>query len=150
MVQANPGVAPYDSGLPYPDSGAFSDPLQRFELFADLMHVVTWELEIPGDGAVWHAPAFELFGDDMPSGSFLVRRARDSEESDPFVSVAPEDLGDALLEPLVASANTGITTDVYELVQEVESPDGETHRVLVRASRSRPRGCVGSWASSRT
>jgi diguanylate cyclase (GGDEF)-like protein/PAS domain S-box-containing protein len=133
MVQANPGVAPFDSGLPYPESGALSDPLQRFALFADLMHVVTWELEIPGDGAVWHSPAAGLFGDDMPSGSFLVRRARDSEESDPFVSVAPEDLGDALLEPLVTGANTGITWDSYELLQEVESPDGETHRVLVRA-----------------
>ncbi len=133
MVQANPGVAPFDSGLPYPDSGALSDPHQRFALFADLMHVVTWELEIPGDGAVWHAPASDLFGDDLAAGSFLVRRARDSEESDPFVSVAPEDLGDALLEPLIAGANTGITWDSYELLQEVESPDGETHRVLVRA-----------------
>src|SRR5579863_3233222 len=128
MVQANPGVAPFDSGLPYPESGALSDPLQRFALFADLMHVVTWELEIPGPGVLWHSPAADLFGDDLPSGSFHLRRARDSEESDPLIAVAPEDLGDALLEPLVTGANTGITWDSYELLQEVESPDGEMHR----------------------
>ena len=95
--------------------------------------MVTWELEIPGDGVRWHAPASDLFGDDMPAGSFSVRRARDSEESDPFISVEPADLGDALLEPLIAGVNTGITWDSYELFQEVEAPDGEMHRLLVRA-----------------
>ena len=49
------------------------------------------------------------------------------------MSVEPEDLGDALLEPLITGVNTGITWDSYELLQEVEAPDGETHRVLVRA-----------------
>src|SRR5271154_6249771 len=86
MVQANPSVAPIGAALPYPEAGALSDPRQRFALFADLMHVVTWELEIPGQGVRWHAPASDLFGDDLPAGSFLVRRARDSDESDPFES----------------------------------------------------------------
>jgi diguanylate cyclase (GGDEF)-like protein/PAS domain S-box-containing protein len=133
MVQANTGVAANGSGLPYPDVGPLSDPQQRFALFADLMHVVTWELEIPGEGVRWHAPASDLFPDDMAAGSFSVRRARDSEESDPFISVEPADLGDALLEPLIAGVNTGITWDSYELLQEVEAPDGEMHRLLVRA-----------------
>jgi diguanylate cyclase (GGDEF)-like protein/PAS domain S-box-containing protein len=134
MVQANPGVAANGSGLPYPEVGPLSDPLQRAALFADLMHVVTWELEIPGDGVRWQAPASDLFSDDLPPGPFAVRRARDSEDSDPFVLVDPPDLGDALLEPLIAGANTGITWDSYELLQEVEAPDGEMHRLLVRAT----------------
>src|SRR3984957_20870925 len=87
MVQANPGVAANGSELPYPELGPLSDPQQRCALFADLMHVVTWELEIPGEGVRWHASASDLFSEDMPAGSFAVRRARDSEESDPFISV---------------------------------------------------------------
>ena len=133
MVQANKGVAANGAALPYADAGPLSDPQQRFALFADLMHVVTWELEIPGEGVRWHASASDLFSEDMPAGSFAVRRARDSEESDPFISVEPADLGDALLEPLIAGVNTGITWDSYELLQEVEAPDGEMHRLLVRA-----------------
>ncbi|MFZ0666920.1 MAG: EAL domain-containing protein [Acidimicrobiales bacterium] len=133
MVQANPDVAQNGSELPYSDAGTLSDPGQRFALFADLMHVVTWELEIPGNGVVWHASAADLFGEDMPAGAFHLRRARDSEESDPFVSVEPELLGDALLEPLLTGVNTGIAWDSYELVQEVEGPDAVIHRVLVRA-----------------
>ncbi len=45
----------------------------------------------------------------------------------------PRTLATRLLEPLVTGANTGLTWDSYELLQEVQSPDGETHRVLVRA-----------------
>ena len=72
MVQANPGVVPTGSEQPYSEPGQMSDPRERFALFADLMHVVTWELEIPGDGVRWHSPAADLFGDDLP-GRILQR-----------------------------------------------------------------------------
>jgi len=104
-------------------------------LFADLLGFVPWELEIPGFGVRLLGPVDRLLGELAEGGAYKVRRVRDTEEAspDPWTAVEPEDLGAALLQPLVTSAEAGIFWDSYELLQELEAPDGSSHRVLVRS-----------------
>ena len=135
MGQANSGVATSDSDLPHHDAGVEGDLGQKLTVLADLMNVVPWELEIPGFGIHWHVPVERLFGEAPPGGEYKVRRARESEEvgPDPWASVEPGDLGAALLQPLVTGAEAGIVWDSYDLIQEIEAPDGSHHLVLVRS-----------------
>ena len=45
-----------------------------------------------------------------------------------------EDIGDALLAPIVETVRAGVVWDNYELIQELEEPGGVVHRILVRAA----------------
>ncbi len=47
--------------------------------------------------------------------------------------VARDDLGDALLAPIVETVRAGVVWENYELIQENEEPGGVVHRILVRA-----------------
>src|SRR5579884_3961220 len=95
-------------------------------LFADLLNVVTWELEVPGHGVRWHAPVSRLLGEE--SGPFVLHRAIGGSRPLPV-----DELGDALVAPIVETVTAGVAWDNFELIQEVEAPDGELHRMLVRA-----------------
>ncbi|HZU80714.1 MAG TPA: EAL domain-containing protein [Acidimicrobiales bacterium] len=87
---------------------------------------MTWELEVPGHGVRWHAPVSRLLGEE--SGPFVLHRAIGGSRPLPV-----DELGDALVAPIVETVTAGVAWDNFELIQEVEAPDGELHRMLVRA-----------------
>jgi diguanylate cyclase (GGDEF)-like protein/PAS domain S-box-containing protein len=94
---------------------------------SDLTNVVVWELEVPGPGVIWHAPFLRLLKAPATAGAYLVPPGAEGR------SVSADELGDAVLAPIVETVRAGITWENYELIQEFEAPDGAVHRVLVRA-----------------
>jgi diguanylate cyclase (GGDEF)-like protein/PAS domain S-box-containing protein len=96
-------------------------------LISDLAKVVVWELTTPGGGLIWHAPFERLLLGQDPSGYYRVP----SGEQGAVLPAA--DVGNAVLAPLVETVRAGVTWENYELVQDIETPDGEVHRMLVRA-----------------
>src|ERR1019366_6637116 len=94
---------------------------------SDLTNVVIWELVMPDAGIVWHAPLERLLAGQDPHGRYRVPPG--TEGKDLYAS----ELGEALLAPIVETVKGGIAWENYELIQEFESPDGSTHRALVRA-----------------
>ncbi len=117
----NPAV-PMGDGL----DGADAEVARRLSTFADLTHVVAWELEVPGGGLRWHAPFSRLIKDSS-SGPFRIP------PGDGGRLVEADALGDALLDPIIETVKSGVVWENYELVQEYELPGGEVRRVLVRA-----------------
>ncbi len=108
---------------------------QRLALFSDLARVVTWEFDPRGAGIRWHTPLARLIGDDPTPGSYWLSsgpagRSRNGQSVRP---VAPDDLGDALLAPVIEGARAGMGWDSYELLQEMVAPSGQPTRLLVRA-----------------
>ncbi|HTT86124.1 MAG TPA: PAS domain S-box protein, partial [Acidimicrobiales bacterium] len=97
----------------------------RLSTFADLAQVVAWELEVPGAGLRWHTPFVHLLR--ASAGPFRVPPGEEGR------TVGAEELGDALLAPIVETVRAGVVWENYELVQEYEGPDGDVHRVLIRA-----------------
>ena len=108
------------------DDGPDAPMARRLSTFADLTHVVAWELELPGVGLFWHAPFARLIKDPS-AGPFRVPPGEGG------LLVDADALGDALLAPIVETVKSGVVWENYELVQEYEAPGGEVHRVLVRA-----------------
>src|ERR1700677_4288978 len=82
---------------------------RRLSTFADLTHVVAWELEVPGAGLFWHAPFSRLIKD-PGEGSFRIPPGSDGR------LVAGADLGDALLAPIVETVKSGVVWENDELV----------------------------------
>jgi diguanylate cyclase (GGDEF)-like protein/PAS domain S-box-containing protein len=121
---------PGTNGATNPDRP--TDDAKRIALLAELTHVVTWELEFPGTGVSWQAPVTRLF--DAPAdGTFWLPSTPDDTGARAVRAVQAEELGEALLAPIVESARSGLVWENYELIQEVVTPDGESHQVLVRA-----------------
>lgn len=106
---------------------------QRLALFSDLTRVVTWEYQAAQGSIRWHSSLARIVGDVPPSGMFWLPSAAGRDGAVSFRPVAPDDLGEELLAPVVQSAGAGLGWDTYELVQEVGTPGGEHIRVLVRA-----------------
>ncbi|HLI73120.1 MAG TPA: EAL domain-containing protein [Acidimicrobiales bacterium] len=100
---------------------------RQLALVSDLTNVVVWELEVPGTGVTWHAPFVRLLKSQPNGGRYRVPPGPGGRV------VRLEDLGDAVLAPVVETVQAGIAWENYELVQEFEAPGGSTHRVLVRA-----------------
>jgi diguanylate cyclase (GGDEF)-like protein/PAS domain S-box-containing protein len=100
---------------------------ESLAVISDLTNVVVWELVTPGGGLVWHAPFERLLAGQDPSGYYRVP----SGEQGTVLSAG--DVGNAVLAPLVETVQAGVTWENYELVQDIETPDGEVHRMLVRA-----------------
>ena len=94
---------------------------------SDLTNVVIWELVMPDAGIVWHAPLERLLAGQDPHGRYRVPPGTEGKE------LYASELGEALLAPIVETVKGGIAWENYELIQEFESPDGSTHRALVRA-----------------
>ncbi|HVA02309.1 MAG TPA: EAL domain-containing protein [Acidimicrobiales bacterium] len=94
---------------------------------SDLTNVVIWELVVPDAGIVWHAPLERLLAGQDPHGRYRVPPGAEGKE------LYASELGEALLAPIVETVKGGIAWENYELIQEFESPDGSTHRALVRA-----------------
>ncbi len=101
-------------------------------LLSALTRVAVWELEVPGTGVQWHVPLSKLLGDLSGGRPFWVPSAA-ADSVGPMRAVAPDELGDVLLAPIVESARAGMSWDNYELVQEVVGPDGTGHQLMVRA-----------------
>src|SRR5580698_3846959 len=68
-----------------------------------------------------------MIKDDLSTGGFRVPPGDGGRVED------AENLGDALLAPIVETVKSGVVWENYELVQEYEAPGGDVHRVLVRA-----------------
>ncbi|HTZ08742.1 MAG TPA: EAL domain-containing protein [Acidimicrobiales bacterium] len=110
--------------------GAVREPTdhgRHLTTVSDLTNVVVWELEVPGPGVVWHAPFSRLLKGQSPTGTF---RVPPGEGGRP---VRADELGTAVLDPIVETVRAGVTWETYELIQEFEAPDGAVGRVLVRA-----------------
>ena len=103
------------------------EPSPELTAVSDLTNVVVWELEVPGPGVIWHAPFLRLLKAPATDGSYLVPPGPSGR------SVRGGELGDAVLAPIVDTVKAGVTWETYELIQELEAPDGEVHRMLVRA-----------------
>jgi len=103
------------------------EPSPELTAVSDLTNVVVWELEVPGPGVIWHAPFLRLLKAPATDGSYLVPPGPSGR------SVSGGELGDAVLAPIVDTVKAGVTWETYELIQELETPDGEVHRMLVRA-----------------
>jgi diguanylate cyclase (GGDEF)-like protein/PAS domain S-box-containing protein len=113
-------------------STELSPQAKRLALLAELTHVVTWELEFPGAGVTWHSPVTRLFESSV-DGTYWLPSTPDDNGTRAVRAVRPDELGEALLAPIVESARAGLVWENYELVQEVVTPDGESHQVLIRA-----------------
>ena len=103
------------------------DAWRQLALVSDLTNVVVWELEVPGAGVTWHAPFARLLKSQTSGGKYRVPPGPGGRV------VGLDELGDAVLAPVVETVQAGIAWENYELVQEFEAPGGTTHRVLVRA-----------------
>jgi len=128
MAEARLGPVRTAPGFARP--GAFEelpDAWRQLALVSDLTNVVVWELEVPGVGVTWHAPFARLLKSQPARGEFKVPPG----PAGRLVDI--EDLGDAVLAPVIETVRAGIAWENYELVQEFEAPGGATHRVLVRA-----------------
>ena len=144
-------LEPVRSAPPLVRSGALDEmpPGSRYlASVSDLTNAVIWELEVPGAGVVWHAPFARLLRAQPQGGSYKVPPGPTGR------LVSAEELGDAVLAPIVETVRAGIAWENYELIQEFEAPDGECHRVLVRAvsvpDRGRVRASSGSSPTSPT
>ncbi len=103
------------------------DASRQLTAISDLTNVVVWELIAPDAGIIWHAPFERLLVGQDPHGTYVVPPGDDGQR------MYATELGEAVLEPLVQTVRAGVTWENYELVQEFEAPDGEVHRMLVRA-----------------
>jgi diguanylate cyclase (GGDEF)-like protein/PAS domain S-box-containing protein len=108
-----------------PDTTPDASP--QLTAVSDLTNVVVWELVGPDAGVIWHAPFERLVSGQDPQGTYLVPPGDGSR------ALFASELGEAVLAPLVQTARAGVTWENYELVQEVQKPDGVVHRMLVRA-----------------
>ncbi len=118
------------SAPPLAPAGAFdqiADASRQLTAISDLTNVVVWELIAPDAGIIWHAPFERLLAGQDPHGTYLVPPGVDGK---PLYAT---ELGEAVLAPLVQTVRAGVTWENYELVQEFQSPDGEVHKMLVRA-----------------
>ncbi|HTT86819.1 MAG TPA: PAS domain S-box protein, partial [Acidimicrobiales bacterium] len=123
-------LGPVRSAPPPVRSGALDEmpPGSRYlASVSDLTNAVVWELEVPGVGVVWHAPFARLLRAQPAGGSYRVPPGPTGR------AVSAEELGDAVLAPIVETVRADIAWENYELIQEFEGPDGDVHRVLVRA-----------------
>ena len=82
---------------------------------------------MPGPGVIWHAPFLRLLKGPATSGPYRVPPGPSGR------TVSDDELGDAVLAPIVETVKAGVTWETYELIQELEAPDGAVHRMLVRA-----------------
>ncbi len=115
---------------PLATAGAFEpmpDASRQLTAISDLTNVVVWELIAPDAGIIWHAPFERLLVGQDPHGTYVVPPGDDGKR------MYATELGEAVLAPLVQTVRAGVTWENYELVQEFEAPDGEVHRMLVRA-----------------
>jgi len=115
---------------PLATAGAFEpmpDASRQLTAISDLTNVVVWELIAPDAGIIWHAPFERLLVGQDPRGTYVVPPGDDGKR------IYASELGEAVLAPLVQTVRAGVTWENYELVQEFEAPDGEVHRMLVRA-----------------
>jgi diguanylate cyclase (GGDEF)-like protein/PAS domain S-box-containing protein len=103
------------------------DAWSQLALVSDLTNVVVWELEVPGDGVRWHAPFARLLRSQPAGARYRVPTGPQGR------SVPLDELGDAVLAPIVETVQAGIAWENYELVQEFEAPGGAVLRVMVRA-----------------
>ncbi len=101
---------------------------ERLGLLSGLAGVATWELEIPGAGLRWHASVERILRNPPAGGTYLIPPGPKGR------SVTLEEVGDALLAPIVETVQAGVVWDNYELIQELEEPGGVVHRILVRAA----------------
>jgi diguanylate cyclase (GGDEF)-like protein/PAS domain S-box-containing protein len=118
------------SAPPLAPAGAFdqmADASRQLTAISDLTNVVVWELIAPDAGIIWHAPFERLLAGQDPHGTYRVPPGADGK---PLYAT---ELGEAVLAPLVQTVRAGVTWENYELVQEFEAPDGEVHKMLVRA-----------------
>jgi len=123
-------LGPVRSAPPPARSGTLDEmaPGSRYlASVSDLTNAVIWELEVPGVGVVWHAPFARLLRAQPAGGSYRVPPGPTGR------AVSAEELGDAVLAPIVETVRADIAWENYELIQEFEAPDGEVRRVLVRA-----------------
>ncbi len=115
---------------PLAPTGAFDDlpdASPQLTAISDLTNVVVWELVAPDAGIIWHAPFERLLTGQDPHGTYVVPPGEGGKR------LYATELGEAVLAPLVQTVRAGVTWENYELVQEFEAPDGEVHRMLVRA-----------------
>ncbi|MGA2519805.1 MAG: EAL domain-containing protein [Acidimicrobiales bacterium] len=113
-----------------PTRGALEEPIDaspQLATVSDLTNVVVWELEVPGPGVVWHAPFARLLKSHTLGGTYRIPPGPAG------TSVSLEELGDAVLAPIVETVKAGVTWETYELIQQFEGPTGAVHRALVRA-----------------
>src|ERR1700680_2622188 len=122
MAEARLG--PLRPAPPLARRGVFDDmPESSPELTAvsDLTNVVVWELEVPGPGVLGHAPCRRLLKPPAAGGPYRVPPGPAGR------SVTGDELGDAVLAPIVETVKAGVTWETYELIQELEAPDGVGH-----------------------
>jgi diguanylate cyclase (GGDEF)-like protein/PAS domain S-box-containing protein len=103
------------------------DARRHLSAVSDLTNVVVWELEVPGAGVIWHAPFARVLRAHPASSGYRVPAGPAGRH------VSLDELGDAVLAPIVETVTAGIAWENYELIQEFEGPDGIVQRVLVRA-----------------
>ncbi len=107
--------------------GTLPDASRQLTAVSDLTNVVIWELVVPDAGIIWHAPFERLIASQDPHGTYLVP------PGEAGTRLYASELADAVLAPVVQTVRAGVPWENYELVQEIEAPDGVVHRLLVRA-----------------
>ena len=112
--------------------------------------IVTWSYDPSTDDLRWSAPVEELFGVDPGTTGFTMDVMPEEElasapagraagrRSQRGVATATEvvDLPGAILKPVLAPIRAGAPPAEYDLRTVITSPDGVTHKLIVRASPS--------------
>lgn len=100
---------------------------------ADMAGVAMWEFDPSWVSARWHVPLSRLFPDLSEEGPYWVTSISASGRS--IRPVRAEDVGDALLEPLVDPIRAGVLGETFELTVDLVTPDDVRRCMVVRARR---------------
>jgi diguanylate cyclase (GGDEF)-like protein/PAS domain S-box-containing protein len=159
MSDARPGVAPSalavaggteggrrateDVVAPAAGDVGTATTRDRLSLLSGLAGVATWALTASSPEVRWFSRFEAIVRNRLVEGTY---RLPPGPEGHP---VELEHLGTALLQPIVQTVRAGLMWDNYELIQEIEDPDGAVRRVLIRASLipdGEGGGCFGIMA----
>lgn len=106
----------------------------RHALALEVTKTATWDFDPRSGELRWSAPVEQVLGHAPGTPGFRCWQG-DGEGSRDETAKAPVvvDLGQTLVEPVLAAVRRGAPWSDYDLVQMVQGPEGELHKVQVRA-----------------
>lgn len=98
----------------------------QLELLSDLTNCAAFELRLPECEVRWRTPMVRALRNLSEGEKFSIPTAM----GERFLPLA--ELGEVLLAPVVEVLRAGVACDNYELVQQLKTPSGAEHQMLVR------------------
>jgi diguanylate cyclase (GGDEF)-like protein/PAS domain S-box-containing protein len=120
----------------------------RHALAVEVSRTATWDFN-PRTGEVrWSCPVEQVLGYAAGTLGFRCWQGEPDEEETAEEAKPPitADVGRALVEPVLAAMRQGAPWTDYDLLQTIQGPEGELHKVQVRATpvaMGNGQGCAG-------